>query len=126
MQATSLAYSAFFFGESLVFSIIYLYSREVPDQQARVPASWPLLRPHLGCTLGAVYSKLSLSLGPGAQVMLMGLVPVQSFYLPFALTALEFLLGGSIVAPVIGIIAGHTCAAACIWPGSQLGDKHLA
>ena len=40
----------------------------------------------------------------------MGLVPVQSFYLPFALAALEFLLGGSIVAPVIGIIAGHTCA----------------
>ena len=49
--------------------------------------------------------------------MLMGLVPVQSFYLPFALMALEFLLGGSIAAPVIGIIAGHTCALA---PGSCL------
>ena len=34
-QAVSLAYAAYFFGESLVFSVIYLWAREVPDQQAR-------------------------------------------------------------------------------------------
>ena len=44
----SLAYSAYFFGESLVFSIIYLWSREVPDQQARAVLGWhrsPACRP---------------------------------------------------------------------------------
>ena len=40
----------------------------------------------------------------------MGLVPVQSFYLPFALAGLELLLGHDIAPAVVGLIAGHTCA----------------
>ena len=40
----------------------------------------------------------------------MGLVPVQSFYLPFALAGLELLLGHAVAPLVVGIIAGHTYA----------------
>lgn len=41
---------------------------------------------------------------------LMGLVPVQSFYLPFALAGLELLLGHPVAPLVVGMIAGHTYA----------------
>ena len=38
---------------------------------------------------------------------------LQAFYLPFALAALSFFMGGDWVSDVLGIVVGHLCVISC-------------
>ncbi|KNA05753.1 hypothetical protein SOVF_187530 [Spinacia oleracea] len=62
-----------FGGISLVFMLLYVWSREIPN----------------------------------ANINLYGLVTLKSFYLPWAMLALDVIFGSSIWPDLLGIIAGH-------------------
>ncbi|KAI4350775.1 hypothetical protein L6164_005192 [Bauhinia variegata] len=62
-----------FLGISLVFMLLYVWSREFPN----------------------------------AQINIYGLVQLKSFYLPWAMLALDIIFGSSPVPDFLGIVAGH-------------------
>jgi Derlin-2/3 len=72
LSAISLFHSPFL-GVSLVFMLLYVWSREIPN----------------------------------AQVNLYGLVSLKSFYLPWAMLALDVIFGSPIMPDLLGIFAGH-------------------
>ncbi|KAG4189762.1 hypothetical protein ERO13_A08G243800v2 [Gossypium hirsutum] len=62
-----------FLGVSLVFMLLYVWSREFPN----------------------------------AQINIYGLVTLKSFYLPWAMLALDVIFGSKLIPDLLGIIAGH-------------------
>lgn len=99
-----------FLGISLVFMLLYVWSREFPNAQISIYGlvTLKVLWPGFIRRLLIGYSCTEMSVGVG---LIHGIfIPIlwfQAFYLPWAMLALDVIFGSPITPDLLGIIAGH-------------------
>lgn len=89
-----------FLGISLVFMLLYVWSRELPDVQVNLYGLVALKVRTPSEGLGFERDALSVLTSAGGWRS-------QAFYLPWAMLALDVIFGSPILPDLLGIVAGH-------------------
>ncbi|KAK8550439.1 hypothetical protein V6N13_118957 [Hibiscus sabdariffa] len=88
-----------FLGISLVFMLVYIWSREFPNAQVNIYGLVAL-------KVGIVFLLIVTIFG-SASVSAYVTTITQAFYLPWAMLALDVIFGSPLAPDLMGIIAGH-------------------
>ena len=105
-----------FLGVSLVFMLLYVWSREFPNAQinlyglVQLKVCWLIYFCYHHCiTIRLLYCNcITFLCGSNpAMLMLINIHFLQAFYFPWAMLALDVIFGSQILPDLLGIVAGH-------------------